>query len=212
MAKPQNRRQEASEQRRQAILDAGLEVFSEHGFEAARLDDLAERAGVAKGTIYLFFKSKEDLFEQIILSAARPVLAQAAAIGAAADLPFAQMLHGMFALFEREILGTSRRKIARVVIAEGARFPSIAEFYHREIIAKMLGLIQMAARRAHERGELTSDAIERFPHLVSAPMVLSIVWDGLFSTIAPLDVRGLLAAHLELLTGVPPQTLPRSPA
>ena len=192
-------RKEASEQRRQAILEAGIDVFAAQGFAAARLDDVAEKAAVAKGTIYLFFNCKEDLFEQIVLGALTPLLHRLDSIVSETDLPFDSMLTGLFDLFQTEILATKRKEIIRLVITEGARFPRIAEFYHREVITKGLALIRRAAQRARRRGELSSKALERFPQLLFAPVLMAVIWHAVFSKIEPLDVNGLLAAHLEIL-------------
>jgi AcrR family transcriptional regulator len=193
------RRQLASEERRQAILRAGLEVFAARGFAAARLDDVAEKAGVAKGTIYLFFRDKEDLFEQIVLGAVTPVLALIGAVAADPETPTDVILGRLFDLFRAEVLGTWRQQVVRLVITEGPRFPAIAEFYHREVISKGLGIIRNLAQRALARGELKSAALTRFPQLAFAPLLLALIWEGLFSKIEPLDVDGLLAAHRELL-------------
>jgi AcrR family transcriptional regulator len=199
--KPAGRRQHASEQRKLAILRAGLDVFAEKGFAAARLEDVAERAGVGKGTIYLFFRDKEDLFEQIVLGAVNPVLVMIAGAAAASETPTDVTLGRLFDLFRVEVLGTWRKEVLRLVITEGARFPRIAEFYHREVITKGLSIIRAVTRRAIARGELRSDGVERFPQLIFAPLLLALIWDGLFSAIEPLDVEGLLKAHRELLLG-----------
>ena len=193
--KPLNRRQQAAAERRQAILDAGFAVFSEHGFAAARLDDVAERAGVAKGTIYLSFRDKEDLFEQIVLGEVTPVLAVLDQAGAEVNASADVILRRLFDVFRAEILGTRRKEIARLVFAEGPRFPKIAEFYHREVITRIIALISEIMRRAQERGELASDSYARYPQLVVAPIVMALIWDSLFSVIAPLDVEALLEAH-----------------
>lgn len=194
------RRQKASAQRRQAILDAALDVFAAQGFAAARLDDVAAEAGVAKGTIYLFFADKEALFEQLLIGAVAPVLAKVEALANVKSMPFDNVLAALFAFFRAELLGTKRREVIRLVLMEGRRFPRIAEIYHREVIAKGLALISKIARQARMRGELTSDDLISFPHLVFAPLVMSLIWDGLFSKSEPLDVEGLLAAHRRLLT------------
>jgi AcrR family transcriptional regulator len=199
IGRPLSRRQEASAQRRQAVIDAGLEVFSTRGFAAARLDDVAERAGVAKGTIYLFFRDKEDLFEQIVLGAAAPVLARIESVVSRADLPLEEILSRLFEVFQSEILATKRKEILRLVITEGARFPKIAEFYYGEVIAKGMALIRRLARNASARSELSSNEIERFPQLVFAPLLLAVIWEGLFSKVEPLDVGGLLRAHRNVL-------------
>ena len=198
-----SKRREASEQRRQAILDAAIDVFSSDGFAAARLDDVAAKAGVAKGTIYLFFKDKEDLFEQILLSALSPVLGKAQVLAGDSSLSLDALLGHLLAFLRKEILETRRKDILRLIITEGHRFPRIAEMYHREVVSKGMAIMRGIARKAHARGELASDDLERFPQLVFAPVVLAIVWDGLFSKFQPLDVEGLLKAHLSVLVAKP---------
>jgi AcrR family transcriptional regulator len=189
------KRQQGAEARRQAILEAGLDVFASAGFEAARLDDVAAKAGVAKGTIYLSFRDKEHLFEEIILGEVAPVLAVLDATSAVPDIPTGILLGRIFEIFQTQILATKRKEIARLIIKEGARFPHIAEIYHREVIAKVAEIVSKVMRRGMERGEISSDTYARHPHLIMAPMVLAIIWDGLFSSIAPLDVDALLEAH-----------------
>ncbi len=195
------KRRQASEARRRAILDAALDVFISEGFKAARLDDIARRAGVAKGTLYLFSRDKEDLFEQVALDAVAPVMERLTALAAQSDLPFSALLTGMFALFEREVLATRRREIIRLVIAEGARFPAIAEFYHREMVSRGVSLVSAAAARAHARGELPTDALARHPQLLFGPMLVGVVWRALFEPYQHLDISGLLAAHRDMLLG-----------
>ena len=202
-SQPLGKRRQASEARRRAILDAAFDIFIAEGFSAARLDDIAKRAGVAKGTLYLFSTDKEDLFEQVALDAVAPVLQRLSALAEQPDLPFATLLTGIFTLFEREVLQTKRREIMRLIVGEGARFPKIAEFYHREIVSRGLSLISTAAARAHGRGEIPSDALARYPQLLFGPMLLSVIWRGLFESYQPLDVSGLLAAHRDMLLGAP---------
>lgn len=194
--------------RRESILDAALTVFAERGFEAARLDDVAAQAGVAKGTLYLYFKDKEALFEAVVRGAASPIIERLGAIAAAPELPMASMLEAMFALFEKEVLGTKRKLIIRLIIAEGPRFPRIAEFYYREIIGRILPVLAKVAQRAVERGELPNDAVARFPQLVAAPLLLTVIWDGLFARIKPLDVTEFLRAHRDMLTAKGWSSLP----
>lgn len=186
--------------RRKAILDAALDVFAERGFAAARLEDVAARAGIAKGTIYLYFADKRALFMELARGAAAPMLERMAAL-AAIDAPMAQVLPVMADLFREQVLGTRRKEILRLIIAEGVRFPELAEFHHREIISRAIPLLRGMLERAHARGEIASDASARFPQLVMAPLILCVLWDALFGAIEPLDTGALLAAHIELLTG-----------
>jgi AcrR family transcriptional regulator len=192
--------------RREAILDAALTVFAERGYEAARLDDMAARAGVAKGTLYLYFKDKEALFEALVRGAVSPILGQASAAAAMPGMKAAEVLKLFFALFQKEVLGTRRKLILRLIISEGPRFPALAEFYYREVVSQGLKLMRSVAKNAVASGEFTSDAAARFPQLIVAPLLMAAIWDGMFSRIDPLDVPGLLEAHRELLTGQAPRS------
>jgi len=186
--------------RRDAILDAALTVFAERGFEAARLDDVAAQAGVAKGTLYLYFKDKEALFEEVVRSAASPIVERLSVLATAPDMPMTLMLDALFGLFEKEVLGTRRKLLIRLIIAEGPRFPRIAEFYFRDVISRIMPMLSKIAQRAADRGELPNDAVARYPQLVAAPLLLSVIWDGLFARISPLDVSDFLRAHRDVLT------------
>ena len=86
---------------------------------------------------------------------------------------------------------------------EASRFPEIAEFYHREVVGKLLAFIGAAAERARREGYLRSDAYARFPQLMITPLLFALLWDANFSRFAPLDAEGLLAAHFEALFGEP---------
>jgi AcrR family transcriptional regulator len=189
--------------RRQAILDAALTVFAERGYEAARLDDVAARAGVAKGTLYLYFKDKEALFEALVRGAVSPMLDKVGEFSAAPGMKAADILQFFFAVFRQEVLGTDRKLLLRLIISEGPRFPALAEFYYREVVSRGLQLVRTVARKGVGDGELASDAVARFPQLLIAPLLMAVVWDALFSRFDPLDVEGLLAAHRDLLTGKP---------
>ena len=187
------------EARRQAILEAALAVFTAEGFAAAKLDHVAEKAGVAKGTIYLHFKDKQDLFEQMVREAVSPVIVRLEALAQLPDLPVDTILQGMFNLFRTEVLGTQRKDLLRLVLTEGPRFPAIGAFYHREVVSRGLKLMSELLERAKANGELSADGLVRFPQLIVAPLILAVVWDGLFAAIEPLDVQGMLAVHRELL-------------
>jgi len=199
--KPARARKVEPGARRQAILDAALSVFAERGFEAARLDDVAARAGVAKGTLYLYFRDKEALFEELVRGAVSPIIEAVSKAASAPDVPASAILETFFALFQKEVLGTKRKLLLRLIIAEAPRFPRVAEFYHREVVTRGMALMRGVAERAAQRGEFTSDAAARFPQLIVAPLILAVVWDSLFARIDPLDVAGLLRAHRELLAG-----------
>ncbi len=199
-ARQRGRRTQDPNQRRKAILDAALEEFAARGFAATRLDDVARRAEVAKGTIYLYFRDKESLFQELVRTMLSPLIG---AIQAAAmrELPVRALVELILDTFVNEIYGTRRKDVIRLIITEGSRFPQLAEFYYHEVIARVLPVVRERLRLAVERGELAHDALARFPQLLVAPGLIAIIWSGLFERFAPLDVRELMRAHLELLFG-----------
>ena len=205
---PRRVRSEAERQAKErAILDAALDVFAESGFAPARLEEVAARAGVAKGTIYLYFPSKQALFEALIRTGIGASIEAAGAEAAALDLPFEAVVRGLFTRMRREILATRRKEIIRLVIAESGRFPELAEFYYRGVVARGMALLRAAAERAVARGELSSDELARFPQLVIAPGLVAFLWATLFERFETLDAEAMLEAHLALLLR-PPKAKP----
>jgi AcrR family transcriptional regulator len=196
------RRARSEEQRRaklQAILDAALDVFAEKGFADTRLDDVALRAGVAKGTLYLYFESKQALFEALIRSGiAAPIEAiEDKVLGL--DLPAEATLRMLFTFLRQDVLATRRKEIVRLILSEAGRFPEIAALYHREVVGRGMRLLRRVAERAIARGEFRSDELARFPQLAIAPGIIALVWLNLFQHLEPLDVEGMFDAHVDLL-------------
>lgn len=191
------RRKARSQAKRDAILAAALDEFSIQGFAAARLDDVARRAGVAKGTIYLYFRDKESLFQELIRAMLTPLVGTIEAMGAA-DVPLPALAEHIVELFVREVYETRRKDVIRLMIAEGRRFPKLAEFYYREVLARIIAAVRAILTRAAARGEV-APGLAQFPQLVAAPGLIAIVWNGLFERFEPLDVRAMMKTHLELL-------------
>jgi|SRR6516162_874715 AcrR family transcriptional regulator len=190
-------RKTRSIERREAILSAALDEFSIRGFEAARLDDVARRAGVAKGTIYLYFRDKESLFQELIRTMLTPLVGTIEAMGEA-DVPIALLADRIVDLFVREVYGTRRKDVIRLMITEGRRFPKLAEFYYREVLSRVIGAVRALLRRAAARGEIP-EGLADYPQIVAAPGLVAIVWSGLFDRFEPLDVRKMMKTHVELL-------------
>jgi AcrR family transcriptional regulator len=199
-ATPASSRAERAAERKAAIVAAALDEFVARGFTATRLDDVAKRAGVAKGTIYLHFKDKEALFEELVRTAIVPVVERIttppAAIGTIRDAL------EMFAnTFIQEVANTRRADIIRLIVAEGPRFPAIADFYYREVISRGLAAMRMLIEAGIARGEIRQKELKDFPQIVVAPAIVAIVWKSLFERHSPLDARAMLRVHLDLIFG-----------
>ncbi len=195
----QARTEAEREERMRTIRAAALDVFAAEGFAAARLDDVARAAGVAKGTIYLYFKSKEDLFEAIVKSTIGVVLANFEQAVTASPAPASELLRMMGKVLANAIEDGDRRRVLHLVLSEGARFPAIADFYHREIISRGIGLMRAIIAKGIDSGEFKSDELARFPQLAMAPVLVAVIWAVVFERIETLDARAMLEAHFDLL-------------
>jgi AcrR family transcriptional regulator len=197
--RPSKRELRAAE-RRQAIVEAALTEFSAKGFAAARLEDIAARAGVGKGTIYLHFKDKEALFQELVRTSIVPLVGR---LGAppSADTSARKLFETFIEMFVREVYQSPRGDIIRLVIAEGSRFPALAEFYYREVVSRGVAGMQMLIQYGISRGEVRNAEIIKHPQLVVAPALVAVIWQGLFGKLAPLDVKAMLAVHVDLIFG-----------
>ena len=198
LARP-NRAERAAE-RRQAIIEAAMEEFIARGFAATRLDDIAKRAGVAKGTIYLHFKDKESMFEELIRTAIVPLVNRMQ--GPPPTFSTVRELIEGFALnFIKEVATTRRGDIVRLIVAEGPRFPAIADFYYREVVSKGLAGMRAMIELGINRGEIKNTKLAKFPQIVVAPAMMAVIWQSLFARHAPLDAIEMFRTHLDLIFG-----------
>jgi AcrR family transcriptional regulator len=198
--KPASSRAARAAERRAAIIEAALDEFIACGFTATRLDDVARRAGVAKGTIYLHFKDKESMFEELVRTAIVPLVGRLVAppsIGASVR----DTLEGFTRTFIQEVATTRRGDIIRLIVAEGPRFPAIADFYYREVISRGLAGMRALIELAIARGEVSHPELSRFPQIVVAPAIVAVIWKSLFEKHSPLDATEMLRVHLDLIFG-----------
>src|SRR4051794_37881846 len=149
-------RAEKAAARREAIIAAALDEFSARGFAAARLDDVAQRAGVAKGTIYLHFADKEALFQEIVRTMVVPLVATVE-VAPPPGVPIRKIVEALIETFIREVYGTKRRDIVRLMMTEGPRFPALADFYYHAVVERAIAAMRRLLAHAAERGELADD-------------------------------------------------------
>lgn len=194
-----NRAVRAAE-RRAAIVEAALEEFVACGFAATRLDDIAKRAGVAKGTIYLHFKDKESMFEELIRTALVPLIGRMASPAPIAG-SVRDAVEGFADMFIREVAVTRRGDIVRLIMSEGPRFPAIADFYFREVVSRGIAGMRALIQLGITRGEIRNKELVQFPQIMVAPALIAVIWQSLFNKHLPLDAREMLRVHLDLIFG-----------
>lgn len=204
------RRKEA---RPQELTAAALELFVEKGFAATRLDEIAARAGVSKGTLYLYFDSKEELFKAVIREGLLPLLAEgeelmASMPGSASELFRAIVLRWWEIVGEGPIGG-----IPKLIFAEARNFPEIARFYADEVIERGKRLFIAVFQRGIDSGEFRPFDPQALVHLVISPLIMRVIWkhslDCCGVTNVPVDVY--LREYLELtLRGLRGNPWPRA--
>lgn len=192
-------RRRRKEARPSEIAEAARVVFAEKGFAAARIEDVAARAGISKGTLYLYFDTKEALFEAVVREAIGPVIASVDLLGRDDDARSEDLLRALIATFYRELVGTERREIMRMLIAEAGRFPQLVEVYHREAVGRGKAILRAIVARGVARGEFRDSPATRNAEIVLAPAIMAAVWKMLFDAIDPMDLDQFTQAHIDLV-------------
>jgi TetR/AcrR family transcriptional regulator len=179
LSQPGATRQRRKEARPGELLDAALALFVEKGFAATRVEEVAARAGVSKGTLFLYFPSKEDLFKAVVRETIAGRLDEwneelATYEGSSAEL----VLPGMQSWWER-IGMTAASGITKLVMSEASTFPEIAAFYQQEVIGPGHDLIKRILQRGMDRGDFRPMDIEYAVYSLLAPMIFLLMWKHL---------------------------------
>jgi AcrR family transcriptional regulator len=182
------------------ILEAALAAFAERGFAATRLDDVAARAGITKGTLYLYFRNKEDLFKAVVRQELVPNIERAEAMVAQSALPSLMLLEQLVTLFSA-IMRSPLSALPKLVLTEASNFPDLARFYLEEVVDRGKSLLRRVLERGVETGELRPIDTESTVLCVIAPLLLGTLWRHSFERHAgrPLDTDALCRTHLDLL-------------
>lgn len=194
------KRELQKEARRSAIIDAALEEFCAQGFTAAKLDDVAVRAGIGKGTIYLYFDSKESLFEEVVRKHLLPDRDMAKSYlaamndGTAAEI-LAQHFRHIYAFMKHDKVPP----LLMMIQSETARFPKLAEFFYQEMISPAQEMIRHIIRKGVNSGEFRADADTIYTQLLFAPAMNSVIWNLTYGNLAPLDLDNYAETHIDFM-------------
>ena len=183
------------------IVQAALAVFAERGFAAAKLDEIAARAGVSKGAVYLYFETKEDVFRAVVEQAISPNMQAIAAMIAAHPGPFSDLLRAVPERIAAMIEAMPVGGVVKMVIGEARNFPELARVWHDELVGQALGGLTDAIRAAQARGEVRSGDPRTFALQVIAPLVVTIIWRETFVPVGAegFDLRDVARQHVDTL-------------
>jgi AcrR family transcriptional regulator len=198
-ARTDTRRRRKAE-RPQEILEAAFVEFSRSGYAMTTLDQIAEGAGVTKGTIYVYFENKEHLFISMVREVTKAALDTVHEMLETHEGSTADLLRAQFSFIYQHIVEDRRRReVLRMLIAEAPRFPELADRYHQEILRPCLDMLRQAIQRGMDRGEFRNSAIIDLPQIVIAPIALVDLWMMMFDDRQPLDMKAYFNAHLDLV-------------
>jgi AcrR family transcriptional regulator len=181
ITKIKGRWERRKEARPQELLAAAVDLFVEKGYAAARLDDVAARAGVSKGTLYLYFTNKEDLFKAVVREHLLPVIGEVEQAieqyqGSSSDL-----LRDLILRWWEQVGNTKLSGITKLMCAESGNFPEVAQFYHEEVILRGNAMITKALERGMARGEFRKIESAPVTQAIVAPVVMLMLWKHSFN-------------------------------
>jgi len=192
-------RRRRKDARPEEILVAALEEFAEKGYAATRLEDVARRAGVAKGTIYLYYEGKELLFQTVVRRAVAPQLDQLERRVQNYPGSAESFLRGPFLTLQRHLVQSDVRRLLRVFLAEGTAFPELTEFYYREVVSRGMAIMRSVIERGVINGEFRPSALSELPQPLIAGALVALIWESLFGRGHPLDTERMLETHIDLI-------------
>jgi AcrR family transcriptional regulator len=170
---PRQRRKQA---RPAELLAAALDLFVERGYAATRLEEVAVRAGVSKGTLYLYFASKEELFKAVIRQGIIPVLDEGEAMLVQHDGDARSLLQGMLLRWWELVGETPLGGIPKLMISEAGNFPDVAQYYYEHVIVRGRNLLRQTLERGIAAGEFRAVDIESAIDVIFAPLLMLTIW------------------------------------
>ena len=198
MGKPRYRRRK--EDRPGEITEAAFQAFAEKGYARTRVEEVASRAGVSKGLLYLYFKTKEDLFKAVIRNVVVPRIDSLTTESASTDLSAEEFLRGPFARFLKKLPGSPVAVVVRLMVSEGSRYPELVEFYWDNVISRGLDSVSRLVERGIAAGEFRRSPATEFPQLFIAPAIMVVLWKLVF-TQHPLDSDRLIDTQIDMILG-----------
>ena len=197
MAEP--RFQRRKEDRPAEITEAALAAFAEKGYAATKVDEVAKRAGVSKGLLYLYFKTKEDLFKAVIRSFLSPRIDALISNIEETELSAEDFVRGPFLAFARSLPNSPARVLVRLMIAEGPKHPDLVQWYWDNVVSRALKALRTLIKKGVDNGEFRESALNEFPQLLVTPVFFSMIFTIVFKQQMTLDTDRFIGAHINMV-------------
>lgn len=201
MTEPATARKRRPDDRPREILEAALDLFSEKGFTATRLEDVASRAGLSKASIYLYFNDKTALLKAVVESVASPNLALAGDLVAAQKGPVAPLLLQLLGFMASRMRDTRLPDLIKLIISESRAHPELGRFYLEHVIGKALPLFEQLIQRGIASGEFRAIDPRLTVKCLIGPMLLGAIWKSVFEPLGAeaLDIEALARHQGDLI-------------
>ena len=197
------RRSRRKEARPAELLEAALALFVEKGYAATRVEEVAAQAGVSKGTLFLYFPSKQALFKAVVRENAGRQLADAQREVAEFQGATAELVHEFIYRWWTQYGGTPAAGLTKLIISEAANFPDLAHYYQDEVVQPAHDLLQSIVRRGMARGEFRNVDPLAAAHLIVAPLVQLVTWRHSLAPCCPPELMpdplALLQMHADMV-------------
>jgi AcrR family transcriptional regulator len=194
----QPRYQRRKEDRPQEITEAAFAAFAENGFTATKVEDVARRAGVSKGLLYLYFRTKEELFKAVIRSVVAPRVDELTQLLDDSEQSAEAFVRGPLLAFLQRLPGSPASVVIRLMISEAPKHPDLVEFYWENVASRGLGALRQLLDLGVGKGEFRASAVNELPQLFLAPVMTSIVWGIVFAD-RSLDTDKLIATQIDMI-------------
>ena len=196
MSKPRFKRRK--EDRPDEIAEAAFHAFAENGYDATRVDDVARRAGVSKGLLYLYFKTKEELLKAVIRRYITPKIEALRSSVESSNLSAEDFLRGPFLEFAKQIPNSPAKILIRLVVSEGHKHPNLVAYYWENVVSQGLATLTQVIDKGVREGEFKPTALADFPHLIVSPVMLTVIWSIVFPG-RGLDTDRMFETHIDMI-------------
>ncbi len=198
-----HKRERRKQDRPGELLEAALDLFVEKGFAATRVEEVAARAGVSKGTLFLYFPSKEDLFKAVVRENLVTTVTQGAAEAAQFQGSSGELIEWLMLQWWHRYGATKASGISKLVMSEASNFPDLAAFFQSEVITPAHALVRNVLQRGMERGEFRPVNLELALHSVMAPLLFLVMWKHSMGPCCPsheqIDPEAFISQHAQLM-------------
>jgi AcrR family transcriptional regulator len=185
------------------IVAAALTVFAEKGFAGARIEEIARRAGISKGTLYLYFETKSDIFRAVVHDAVMPNIEEVKRTILALDLPFGEILRLLLPRFAQIVTELPVGAVVKMVVGESRNFPELAKVWHDEVVQQGVGILSALIERGQARGEIRPGDPRAHAFSIMGPMLMGVLWRETFTPVggAAVDLPAIARQHAETILG-----------